>query len=151
PHEQSKHELAIDVFDYPHVFLLPRPVKAGNRLRHVAIYGGFGGPPRCGPPDYVPGITLLSLDPDVPVNERFARRAHAARPHGGKLHNTTASMTADGLIMIMGGGDDPSKDGQRIDVYNPDCDSWTSIETHITRDKPSSTLLPDGKILIVNG
>ncbi len=63
----------------------------------------------------------------------------------------TFAMTADGKIVIMGGGNNGLTEGQRIDVYDPHTDEWRSFDTRITRHRPSSTLLPDGTILIVNG
>ena len=67
------------------------------------------------------------------------------------LNETTASMTSDGAIVIMGGGNNGLAEGQRIDVYDPEADAWHSVDTGITRHKPSSTLLPDGTVLIASG
>ena len=148
-HDKAPREVGIDVFDYPHVFVLPTPVTVDGLPRQVAIYGGLGPEPY--DPDYSPGITFLSLDESVPEGKRFARPKNGTRPNEAKLNNTTASMTADGTIVIMGGGADGEKEGRRIDIYNPYQDAWHSFDTIITRDKPSSTLLPDGTVLIVNG
>jgi Domain of unknown function (DUF1929) len=149
-HEKSAREVSIDVFDYPHAFVLPEPVTRGGHLRHVLIYGGGYGS-SSGDPPYTPGVTLLSLSPDVPEDERFFRPPHAARPAGGMLNETTASMTSDGAIVIMGGGNNGLAEGQRIDVYDPHADEWYSVDTGITRHKPTSTLLPDGTVLIAGG
>jgi hypothetical protein len=151
-HDKAPREAGIDVFDYPHVFLLPKPVTVGGIPRHVLIYGGSGPDPRDRTkPAYVPGVALLSLDRDVPEEKRFTRPKNAARPQGGMLNETTASMTAEGLIVIIGGGASGLQEGRRIDIYNPYEDDWHSVDLRSTRQKPSSTLLPDGNILIVNG
>ena len=152
PHDKAPREVAIDVFDYPHVFLLPKPVTVNGIPRHIAVYGGIGRDPRdFANRSYIPGLTFLSLDKNVCEERRFARPANAARPRGGMLNETTASMTAEGFIVIIGGGNNGLKEGQRIDIYNPYKDEWHSIDMKSTRQKPSSTLLPDGTILIVNG
>lgn len=148
-HEKAPREVGIDVFDYPHGFVLPRPAMVDGLPRHVATYGGIGWDPK--DDKYMPGLTFLSLDEKVPEAKRFARPKNADRPNKGMLHETTASMMADGKIVIMGGGNDGLKEGQRIDIYDPYKDSWQSVDTKTTRQKPSSTLLPDGTILIVNG
>jgi hypothetical protein len=116
------------------------------------LYGGIERPPRdFNNQSYVPGLTFLSLDEKVPEEKRFARPKNATRPEGGMLNETTASMTADGLIVIIGGGINGLGEGRRIDIYNPYKDEWDSVDLKSTRQKPSSTLLPDGTILIVNG
>jgi hypothetical protein len=148
-HEDAPLEITADVFDYPHAFLLPSAVMFGGHPRHVAIYGGgqiVTDPPR----PFTPGITLMSLDPTLAGADKFARPAHAARPEGG-LSTTTAVMLSDGRILIMGGGSNGRAEGQRIDIYDPQTDSWRSTDTGVSRDKPSGTILPDGAVLIING
>lgn len=149
PHNKSVREVSIDAFDYPRSFLLPKPVMLEGLPRHVAIFGGLGWHPE--DKSYKPGITLLSLDEKVPEAKRFARPKKAQRPDDGMMHETTSTMLADGSILIMGGGANAQAEGQRIDIYNPYQDSWQEVPTGITRNKPSSTLLPDGKVLIING
>ncbi len=36
-------------------------------------------------------------------------------------------------------------------MYNPKSNQWRSIDSGISRSTPSTTLLPDGRVLIVNG
>jgi hypothetical protein len=150
PHHMSPREVGIDVFDYPRSFVLPQPVIVEGIPRHVAIFGGLGWDPN--DPSYVPGFTFLSLDPSVPPEMRFASTPNSRRPQGGLLHETTSAILPSGEILIMGGGKDADRDGQRIDIYNPFIDRWRiSIETGTTRQKPSATLLPNSSVLIVGG
>jgi len=150
PHAKAPREVGIDVFDYPKVFVLPKPVVIEGLPRQVAIFGGLGWHPN--DPAYIAGITFLSLDERVPEERRFATPPNARRPQQGMLHETTAVLLSTGEILVMGGGKDADQDGQRIDVYNPSRDQWRpSLDTGITRHKPASTLLPDGSVLIVNG
>ena len=154
-HEKAPLEVSIDVFDYPRVFVLPKPVVVKGKPRHVAIYGGAGWAP--GVNGFQPAITFLSLDPSVPEAERFAMSPNSRRPNGGdtnrgKMHETTSVMTGDGQIVIMGGGNGGDTEGQQIDVYDPYTDQWrSSLSTKITRHKAASTLLPDGTVLVANG
>lgn len=153
-HKFAPREVGIDTFDYPRVFLLPTPVTVNGIAREVAIYGGLAYDPN--DQGYQPGLTFLSLDPAVPEDQRFASTAHSRRPNGGngnagKLIETTSTMLETGEIVIMGGGNDGQKEGQRIDIYNPYTDQWTSIDSQVTRHKGASVLLPDGTILFANG
>lgn len=149
-HNNAPREVGIDLFDYPRVFLLPKSVLVAGIKREVAIYGGLGWDPK--DPSYMPSITFLSLDPSVPENKRFATPPNSKRPLAGMLHETTSALLPSGEILIMGGGKDADQDGQRIDIYNPENDSWrSSLNTGITRQKGSSTLLPDGTVLILGG
>jgi hypothetical protein len=76
-HSNAPREVAIDVFDYPKVFVLPKPVVTNGLPRHIAIYGGAGWDPDDS--SYQPAITLLSLDPNVPESQRFATPANSRR------------------------------------------------------------------------
>jgi hypothetical protein len=150
PHAKAPREVGIGVFDYPKVFVLSKPVVIEGLPRQVAIFGGLGWDPA--DPEYMSGITFLSLDERVPEERRFATPSDARRPQGGMLHETTSVLLSTGEILVMGGGKLPDQDGQRIDVYDPSRDQWRpSLDTGITRHKPASTLLPDGSVLIVNG
>lgn len=141
----APYQVGIDVFDYPHSWLLPKPVKIDGYDRHVVIYGGIADD------SFMPGLAFLSLDEAVPEEKRFATPLEGRRPDGGKLNETTAFMTAEGHIVIVGGGNNGLKEGQRIDKFNPYTMTWDSLDTGITRHKSASTLLPDGTTLIVNG
>jgi hypothetical protein len=150
PHAKAPRQVGIGVFDYPKVFVLPKPVVIEGLPRQVAIFGGLGWDPDDGA--YLPGITFLSLDERVPEERRFATPPNARRPQKGMLHETTSVLLSTGEILVMGGGKDADQDGQRIDVCDPSGDQWRpSLDTGITRHKAASTLLPDGSVLIVNG
>ena len=145
----APYEVGIDVFDYPHSWLLPKPVKINGYDRHVVIYGGIAQLPNGS--SFIPGLAFLSLDETVPEEKRFATPLEGHRPDGGLLNETTAFMTAQGHIVIVAGGNNGLKEGKRIDKFNPYTMTWDSLDTGITRHKSASTLLPDGTTLIVNG
>ncbi len=145
-HKAGRSELLFDVFDYLHSFLLPQPVTINGWTRQVAFYGGGKNT----------NLGFLTLDENTPENKRVATTKNAHRPIPGnvKKHrasDTTAALVATGEIMIMGGGDRGTIEGTRIDLYNPQTDSWRSVDTGITRIRAASLLLPDGTVLILNG
>lgn len=145
----APYEVGIDVFDYPHSWLLPKPVKLDGYDRHVVIYGGIA--TAANGSSFIPGLAFLSLDKAVPEEKRFVTPPSGRRPKGGLLNDTTAFMTTEGHIIIMGGGNNGLKEGQRIDKFNPYTMTWDSLDAGITRHRAASTLLPDGTTLIVNG
>ncbi|MGF1536905.1 MAG: galactose oxidase-like domain-containing protein [Elainellaceae cyanobacterium] len=145
----APREVSIDVFDYAHAMLLPQPVEIDGRDRHVVIYGGIANDPDDGA--FTPGLAFLSLDETVPEEERFTTPAEGKRPGGGLLNETTAFLTTEGEIVIIGGGDNGLEEGQRIDKFDPETMQWTSLDMGSTRHKAASTLLPDGTALIISG
>lgn len=141
PTQNSWDEVAIDVFDYGKAFLLPKPVTVDGMQRQVALYGGGKNNK----------IAFLNVDQNTPNDKRLAVKPNSGRPNNGRLNESTAALTATGEIMVMGGGSSGKNDGQRIDLYDPVNDKWSSTDTKITRYKSSSTLLPDGTVLLING
>ena len=148
-HDNAPLQVGIDVFDYPHSMLLPKPVKIDGYERHVVIYGGIA--PNSENSSFIPGLAFLSLDENVPEEKRFTTPIEARRPQGGALTDTSAFITDEGQIVIVGGGNGGLQEGQRIDKFDPYQMKWTSLDTGITRQRAASTILPDGTVLIVNG
>lgn len=143
-HEQASPFIDIRAFDYPHLWLLPKAVMAAGRRLQVLIWGGMRS-----------GFTFLSMDPGMPGAARFVNPPNGLRRNpGGAVANgsdTTAALLGTGEVMMMGGGQFGGQEGQRIDLYNPQKDTWRSFNTGITRVRAASTLLPDGTVLILNG
>lgn len=135
-HESAPDAMNIGPFDYPHTYLLQRPVTIGAASYDVATWGGQNG--------------QLAL-----VNSKTGKvlePAHGKRPDASNASDKTSVLLPDGKIMVMGGGTNGRGEGQRIDVYDPYTDSWkTPLNTGITRIRPASTLLPDGTVLILSG
>ncbi len=148
-HDNSPMQVGIDVFDYPHSMLLPKPVKIDGYDRHVAIYGGISPEPEDS--SFEPGLAFLSLDESVPEEKRFATPIEGRRPEGGSLNDTSSFITDEGHIVIVGGGNGGLQEGRRIDKFDPYQMKWTSLDTGTTRQRSASTILPDGTVLIING
>ncbi|MBX9767736.1 MAG: DUF1929 domain-containing protein [Bdellovibrionales bacterium] len=139
-HEAASDAMNIGPFDYPHTYLLYKPVIQNGRPYHVATWGGQNGK-----------IALLSLDPKVPENEKMIVRPNGKRPNANGSADKTSLLLPSGEILVAGGGSRGDQEGQRIDIYDPYEDKWRSINTGITRIRPASTILPDGNVLILNG
>ena len=58
-------------------------------------------------------------------------------------------VVAHTRIQTTGTGDRNTM--QMADIYNVRSDSWTRVKMHIGRGVPASILLPNGKVLLVNG
>lgn len=140
PHDRMPDTLDLGLKDYVHAILLYRPAAD----RSVWMMG-------------MPGrVGLLSLDPSVPVSQRFRAAAPRlgfgpGRPGDALAWDASACLVGTGEVMVMGGGPDSKAEGQRIDLYDPYTGRWRSRDTGITRHSPATTLLPDGTVLIVNG
>ena len=146
-HRHMPGELDLGLKDYVHAVLLPRPVppeRGNGHAREVVLMG-------------MPGrVALLSLDPAVPERERLwvpwpGPLTASARPGGALAWDASACLTGTGELLVLGGGPDPDREGQRLDLYDPLTGRWRSVDTGITRHSPATTLLPDGTVLIVNG
>jgi len=70
---------------------------------------------------------------------------------GGRT-NHTATLLADGQVLVAGGRDPSSNDLATANLYNPATASWTAAANLNTgRYLHSATLLPNGQILAVGG
>jgi galactose oxidase len=134
--------------DYTHTFVLPRPPSVEGRLRQVAMLGKSG---------LVHLFT--SSDPFTNDRHRFIARPNGRRPSSPRNATPAAGassvLLSDGRILIIGAG---TEDGlgdpvlaQQAHIYDPGVDRWRTVETDIARAHPAAVMLPDGRVLVVNG
>jgi Domain of unknown function (DUF1929) len=136
---------------YSNMFLLPKPVPAGNAngwARSVAIFGGRG------------RVVLFNHEPGPSGIARVFARPNALTPSpdSGSFPNERAEggsgvLLADGRIMIANGGH-TGAGSSKVYFYNPYADNWTSpapLETGISRMYGQAVQLPDGKVMIMDG
>jgi len=93
-------------------------------------------------------MLLLNANDALSKEDRFMVPPHGRRR--GRGDGSTGALLPSGEILVLGGTEEQST-SQRADFYNPQTDSWSSVDTNIGRWHPSSVLLPDGTVLIVNG
>src|SRR4029079_13828691 len=94
-------------------------------------------------------VLLMSTDPGVPADQRFAMTKGASRPDGAAW-DSSAALVSTGELLVLGGTNDP-KVARRADLYDPRTDKWTTIDTGIGRRNPATVLLPDGNVLLIGG
>ncbi|TFZ03084.1 DUF1929 domain-containing protein [Ramlibacter henchirensis] len=96
--------------------------------------------------DVGPGTTTRSLDTSGTGSWSFvASRNHGFRDYG------TAAMYAPGKILVVGGGDPPQASAEVIDL-NASNPSWRTVRSmSVARRHHTSTLLPDGTVLVTGG
>ena len=145
-HENAIPEIDIRAFDYPHLYLLPKPVQGPKYRGDVAVFGGKES-----------GFAYLTLDPSSNEKERMWPAPNGVRKDStGAIENgsdTTSALLGTGEIMMMGGGQFGAREGQRIETFDPlkMKNQWQAFDTGITRSRAASILLPDGEVLILNG
>lgn len=145
---------ALEIFaDYPHAYVLPKPVEAGGRSRGMLVLGGYG-------------IAMLFSPEttfDGPARERWVLRAPRPGPSGLALGFGAAGALLplaprnegafnQGAVLVVGGSIDAGVRGS-ASVYDPYTDAWCPAagEGLIARFQASTVLLPDGTVLIVSG
>eukprot|EP00455_Lapot_gusevi_P042681 TRINITY_DN5097_c0_g1_i3.p1 TRINITY_DN5097_c0_g1~~TRINITY_DN5097_c0_g1_i3.p1 ORF type:complete len:595 (-),score=209.04 TRINITY_DN5097_c0_g1_i3:89-1837(-) len=140
----ADHDIDPNIREYTRVFVLPTPVTRGNIRYDVLLMGKIG------------RVVLLSTDMSVPMSQRMYKPPGGNRPTGDtcggdRSDQSTAVplLTRGGEIAVLGGC--WADQLQRIHVYNVLADSWTSVNTGIPRRVAASNLLPDGRIVLVNG
>ncbi len=145
PYPPLREAMAPGLKDYTHTFLLPRAVagaEGGGRARSIAMIGWSG------------RVLLMSTDANVPTGERFATRAHAARPGSnggsGAAWDSSAALVATGELLVLGGTNDPAL-ARQADLYDPLADSWARVDVGIGRRNAATVLLPDGRVLVMGG
>jgi galactose oxidase len=131
--------------DYTHSFLLPRPVLVAGRAHQVAMLGQSG------------RVYLFDYT-GRPDGDRFVSRPNGRRPAAGGRRPAAGASSAllpDGRILVIGAG---TEDGtgnvelaSRAHIYDPQRDRWRTIDTGIARAHPVAVLLPDARVLVVNG
>jgi N-acetylneuraminic acid mutarotase len=111
----------------------------------VLVAGGGG----CGCSKY--GYTN-SAELYDPATDTWTPAASLALPHASH----TATLMADHRVLVAGGAISfPGESPQDTEVYDPASDTWTSAGTilgePIDPQYSSSTILPDGKVLLAGG
>lgn len=124
--------------DYTHTLLLPEPVEHNGHSYTVAMMG------------YAGVLVLFDPSPTTAAADRFYIPPNASRPGDVMAWDSTMALVSTGEILVMGGTDDATA-ATRIDLYNPKTDAWKSVDTRVGRRNASATLLPDGKVLLING
>lgn len=145
---------ALEIFaDYPHAYLLPKPVEANGRARAMLVLGGYG-------------IAMLfspETDFDGPARERWVLRSPRPGPPGLALGFGAAGALLplvprnggpfnQGSVLLVGGSIDAGVRAS-ASVYDPYTDAWcpAATEALVGRFQASTVLLPDGTILVVGG
>lgn len=137
-HDSAPVEMNPGLRDYIHSFVLPTPVTVNGLVRQVAFRGANG------------RIILANTDAGTPSNQRFTLAPNGQRAFNAGAWDATSALVSTGEIMTMGGTEDGGA-AQRMDLYNPVTGTTRSIDTGIGRRNPSSVLLPDGTVLLING
>ena len=133
-------------FDYTHVMQLPSPAAGADLLM-------FGNPA-------VP--VLMSMAGEASWQVRSASPRPGTLP--GELPNVGTSSAplpirvndgqwgyANGSFLMAGGAHDSTHE-HHVDVYDPVEDSWRPrIDMGVRRHHPSTVVLPDGRILVLQG
>jgi len=129
---------------YVNLFLLPRPVPAaqgGDLARSVALAGN------------VAQIRLFNAEVGPTGAQRLFTPTNAQSPNPSSFEKGEGSsgvMLPDGKLMFVDGGHD-GMGAQRAYFYDPYADSWTTLDTGISRIYPTAVWLPNGTVLVVNG
>ncbi len=133
--------------DYTHAFQLPDPP---DGTRDVLLFGEYGVPLLLGP-DAIPALTLSG-----PVS---ARPGGVSSPMNGASSVLLPLRLGDdwdyssGSVLIAGGGPKDAPTLTAADIYDPNTSTWreSSIDILLERHHPSTTLLPDGRIVMIGG
>lgn len=141
--------------NYVHTFLLPKPVVAEGQPRDTVVMGEGG------------HMFLFSAkEPfEGAQAQRWAKRAQRPGPGFSNIipaHGASSIPVPfiprnegrfnQGSILVVGGSEDETIE-ETAEVYDPYQDKWcpASAKLGIKRFEPSTTLLPDGNVLIVGG
>ncbi len=138
---------------YSNVFVLPKPVPAGNGngfARTVAISGGVG------------RVVLFSHE-EGPANTAAARlyartnsltnSPDSAAIPNERLEGSSGVLLTDGRLMFTNGGHTGAGSAKAY-FYDPQGDSWTTtapLDLAISRMYGDAVQMPDGKVLVING
>ena len=124
--------------DYTHTILLPQPVEHAGVKYTVAMMG------------YAGFVVLMNVDPATPIDRRFYLPPNGSRPGEVMAWDSSSALVSTGEIMVLGGTNEAGT-ATKIHLYDPRRDAWTEVDTKVGRRNASTVLLPDGKVLIVNG
>ena len=76
----------------------------------------------------------------------------AASPMSEARVNHTASLLADGRVLVAGGGKQDGPYSNTAEIYDPDQDAWVAAAPmSIARAFHTATLMADGRVLVVGG
>ena len=124
---------------------LPKPVPAaqgGGFARSVAFAGNQA------------QMRLFSAEAGPTGGQRLFTPKNASSPNPSSFEKGEGSsgvMLPDlGKLMFVDGGHD-GMGAQRAYFYDPYADSWTTLDTGISRIYPTAIWLPNGTVLVVNG
>ena len=93
---------------------------------------------------------LATIDLYDPVNGWSA--AGGLNSMSNARHSHTATLLADGRVLVAGGTANLTTAVGPTEIYDPDTGAWSSAGTMITpRFSHEAVLLPDGKVLVVGG
>lgn len=129
---------------YTNLFVLPKPVpasSAGGFARSVAVAGGVG------------RVFLFNHEPGPMGAQRLMARTNSRSPNPSlteKAEGASGLMLPDGKLMFPNGGHD-GVGAQRTYFYDPYADSWSTLDTGISRIYANALWLPNGTVLLVNG
>jgi hypothetical protein len=100
---------------------------------------------------------IFDGDPKLVSVERWTAKADGFAPAGSpRTAHRDGTLTAlpDGRALLAGGADEPSRGHwtAQCDVYDPVTNAWTATgDLHIARRGHTTTLLPDGRVLVAGG
>jgi hypothetical protein len=134
----TREAMAPGLKDYTHTFLLPKPVAQNGASRQIAMMGWNG------------RILLMNTDDATAPASRFSQPRNAGRPNGAQGWDSTSALLPSGELFVMGGTNDGTV-AQRADLYNPQTDTWTQVNSGIGRRNAATVLMPDGNVLVMNG
>ena len=144
---ESPHGIAPK--DYTHVFLMPVRDGGGFPRDEVLMFGRYG--------------DMYGFNYSDPVPSGGARfTARIARPNdrtvGGRgADGASTVMLGDGRMLIAGGANSAAPSVQQdllraVDIYDPQTNAWSArIDTGHEREDAATVLLPDGRVLVING
>lgn len=76
----------------------------------------------------------------------------ATNPMGNARRYNTATLLANGKVLVAGGDDDRGHDLASAELYDPSNETWTATGSMKTaRRQHMATLLPNGKVLVASG
>jgi len=139
--QTTRNDTAPGIKDYTRLWVLKKPVIAANGVRYDVAAMGWRGK-----------LVLLNTDASTPAAQRWFDPPNQQRPDDGSCAwDSTAAVLPSGELLTMGGCSETGPHVRRVDMYDPQTDSWRNFETLLPRRTPSSVLLPDGSVLLMNG
>jgi len=108
-----------------------------------SLPGSSPRPSNVASPSASPSVTVIVPRPPAWI-------AAAGMPQGRYLH--TATLLADGKVLIAGGSTDGRNALASAELFDPVGGSWTATGTMVSpRESQTATLLPNGKVLVAGG